>query len=239
MSYILDALRRADAERRRAQAPALQQVTQGPAWGEAAPTSAPPRRIWIVGSTMLALSVLAALAWRALGPGTAPAPAAAASAADAMAAAPLPAPLAMPQPAPPPPLPPAPVAMPAPAPAPPPVAAPVAAPAVTPAPVATAPAAPAVPRPAPVPAPPAAAPAAPAPEEPLPAAALPEAQRARVAALAIGGAVHSQDRAQSFVIVAGQPLREGQPAGAGITVERIEPRALLLRVDGRLVRWPL
>ncbi len=81
---------------------------------------------------------------------------------------------------------------------------------------------------------------APAPvEQPVLAALLPEPQRARIAALAIGGAVHSQDRGQSFVLVGGQPVREGQPVGAGVTLERIEPHALLLRVDGRLVRWPL
>ena len=94
-------------------------------------------------------------------------------------------------------------------------------------------------RPAPMPIPATSAPAIPAPEEPVPAAALPEPQRARLAALAIGGAVHSQERTQSVVLVSGQPLREGQSAAAGITIERIEPRALLLRVDGRLVRWPL
>jgi hypothetical protein len=79
-------------------------------------------------------------------------------------------------------------------------------------------------------APPTAPDASPADDRPLPASALPEPQRSAVARLAFGGAVHSADRAQSFVLLAGQIVREGETLAPGIVLERIAPRALTLRV---------
>ena len=70
-------------------------------------------------------------------------------------------------------------------------------------------------------------------------ASLPEPQRSSVTRLSIGGAVHSQDRSQSFVLVGGQIAREGETLSPGITLERINARNLWLRVGEQLVEWPL
>lgn len=78
----------------------------------------------------------------------------------------------------------------------------------------------------------------PAPARPLPASALPEPQRSAVAGLPIGGAVHSAERSQSFVLLAGQIVREGETLAPGIVLERIAPRSLLLRVGEQLVELP-
>lgn len=228
MSYILDALRRADAERRRTQPP-LQQVTQAAGWPADEPRPAPARR-WLL-PLLLVLALLAAaglglLLWRG-GPS--------AQTATPLAAAP---PTAA--------APPAVVAAPAPASAPMAVITePRAQTAVPPRPrPAAPPRRPAPPRaraaassPPATPATP--APAAPAPEQAVLPSALPDAQRRLLDGLGFGGAVHSQDRAQSFVLQGGQLVREGQAVAPGVTLERIEPHALLLRVGERLVRWPL
>lgn len=58
-------------------------------------------------------------------------------------------------------------------------------------------------------------------------------------ALAFAGAVESADRRQSFVLLAGQIVREGETLGPGITLERIGAHVLLLRVGERLVELPL
>jgi general secretion pathway protein B len=76
-------------------------------------------------------------------------------------------------------------------------------------------------------------------ERPLPAAVLPEPLRSRVAALVFGGAVQSQERRQSFVLMAGRIVREGEALAPGIVLERIGARSLLLRVDGQAVDLPL
>lgn len=73
----------------------------------------------------------------------------------------------------------------------------------------------------------------------VPAANLPEPLRSAVMRLQVGGVVHSQDRSQSFVMVGGQIAREGETLSPGITLERIEPRSLLLRVAGQAVELPL
>ena len=73
----------------------------------------------------------------------------------------------------------------------------------------------------------------------MPASALPEPRRSAVTGLAFGGAVQSQDRSQSFVLLAGQIVREGDPLAPGIVLDRIGARTLLLRVDGQLVELPL
>lgn len=73
----------------------------------------------------------------------------------------------------------------------------------------------------------------------LPWTQLPPAARERVAALTVSGAVHSPERQQRFVLVGGEIVREGAQIAPGIVLERIEPRALLLRVDGRRVLRPL
>ena len=211
MSYILDALRRADAERQRGQAPGRQQVTHE--------ALAPPAARQATAGCIVALVLLAGgagtAAWWWLQPRQ-PAPVAAVPA--------------------------APVAVrPSVAPSAPRVSA-AAPPVRAPAP----PAAPPVVRVTPAPAP-RASPAAPPPRPPASAAtprpvlasALPEPLRSAVLRLQVGGVVHSQDRSQSFVMVGGQIAHEGDTLAPGITLERIGPRALLLRVAEQAVELPL
>lgn len=218
MSYILDALRRADADRRRGQAPALQQVAaplnMAPGGGASATPPWRPRLAALAALALLALAATTAWWWFGRGPSEQPATAPTVAA-------------------------PAPAASPAVGMAPAAPAAPVVA---TPAPVTT----PARPRARPAPAEartpvPAAAQAAASTALPRPiaASALPEPQRSAVAQLAFGGAVQSQDRGQSFVLLAGQLVREGDTLAPGIVLERIGARTLLLRVEGRAVEVAL
>jgi general secretion pathway protein B len=228
MSYILDALRRADAERRRGQAPALQQVA-APLTASPGPHARPASRAWPAMAVLALLAlVVAGWWWGRSEPGRAP-----------TAAPPPPPPAAL-----------SPVA---------PAAAPVVAAPAAPAAVVAppAPAAPVAVTPPPAPAPPKPRPArtateariaspppspvaaSTAPPRPIAASALPEPQRSVVARLAFGGAVHSQDRSQSFVLVGGQIVHEGATLAPGIVLERIQPRSLLLRVDGRAVEVAL
>lgn len=200
MSYILDALRRADAERRRGQAPALQQVA-------GLQPEPPPRRAspWRRLAPMLLVVAVAAVVALMLRPAADPRPA------PPRPAAAVPPPLAM-----------APAPLPAAARADP---APAAVPVVT------------LPRSLPAPAP--SAPAASAPSATVTASALPEPQRSAVQRLAFGGAVQSQDRSQSFVLLAGQIVHEGEAVAPGITLEQIGTRTLILRVNGQRVTLPL
>ncbi|MBL8332261.1 MAG: general secretion pathway protein GspB [Rubrivivax sp.] len=209
MSLILDALRRAESERQRGQAPGLQQVLHG----EARPSAAPRRTLaWMVAALVLVAALgVAAWSWHRAAPPVPPAPPMPTAPVAAVAAPPAPAPLP-PPPAPEPvvPAPPPPVAKPAP----PPVSPPASRPAVAASEPASAPAA-------------------------IPLAQLGEPQRSAVVRLAIAGGVHSQDRTQSFVMVGGQLAREGDTLAPGIVIERIEPRAVLLRVGGQRVSAPL
>lgn len=209
MSLILDALRRAESERQRGQSPGLQQVLHG----DAPPAPTPRRTLWGVGvGTVLAAAAgIAAWHWRQAEPPAQPVSPVPAPPASAVAMP------AAPAAAPPPPPPAA--SMPAP---PPPVAKP-----------APPPLSPAAARPALAASAPATAPAA------IPLARLGEPQRSAVVRLGIAGGVHSQDRMQSFVMVGGQLAREGDTLAPGIVIERIEPRAVLLRVGGQRVTAPL
>ena len=47
--------------------------------------------------------------------------------------------------------------------------------------------------------------------------------------LMLGGAVHSDNPASRFVIVNGLLVREGEEVAPGVTVERIDARAAILR----------
>jgi general secretion pathway protein B len=86
---------------------------------------------------------------------------------------------------------------------------------------------------------PLAAPTPPAAEAAQALSTLPDALRSAVTRLSFSGAVQSQDREQSFVLVDGRLAHEGDALAPGIVLERIEARALALRVDGRLIRLPL
>lgn len=223
MSYILDALRRADAERQRGQAPGLQQVTHE------APRPAPAAGTGWMGWAVALLAFLALLAaggaavWWWLQPGpTAPPPPG-----MPIAAAPAPASSVIPVTPVTPVMPTVPPAASSPPSRPPRVAVP---PPPPPAPKVTVK--------APPPKPSAPASAAPAPR-PVLASALPEPLRGAVQRLQVGGVVHSQERSQSFVMVGGQIAHEGDTLAPGIVLERIGPRSLLLRVADQAVELPL
>ena len=246
MSYILDALKRADAERERGHVPGLhaQSIEGTPDSGR---NPGLPRWALVAGGGT-ALVVVAALAWRM----------------GADAHAPLPTPMSAPEPAPAPviaaapaPIAEPPTAAPAPvieqtsppasaiAPAPPPVAY-VAPPAprparevkpVVPRPVAPSPSPTATPT---VPAPTAAAPRTP---EAAPAAIpllaeLPGSLRQQLPSLAVTGSVYSDDASSRFVMLNGEVVKEGGQPAPGLVLERIEPKSAVLRFKGQRFRLP-
>lgn len=225
MSYILDALRRSQAERERGQVPGLDARPTA----VAAVPSAPPGQRWRrVGLGALALvgAGLMLLWWlRAVLPAAPTLPAVVASAERPAPAVPLPttlAPATAPVPAPVP----APVQVPAPATLPTVVSAHVPPPAAV-----VLPAAPAVAQTRPAPGTAAAAAPVPAASAPArtPLAALTPAQRRELPPLVLGGSIWSDSALGRFVIVNGQVVREGETAALGVVVERIEPKAVLLR----------
>lgn len=210
MSYILDALRRADAERERGAVPGLHtQAMPEPGDDDEAP--APRRGLapwqWIAIGLTGGLAVAVAFTWRSDEP---------------------------------PPSPPAPTPMPVqPAPAPPPVATqPPPPPAAPPAgPVAIAPMR-ATPAPTPAPAP--AASAAPTPSATAAAiprvnslAELPPEARAGLPPLAFGGSIYSSTPANRLLIVNGQLMHEGDALAPGVTLEQIKPKAAVLSIRGQ------
>jgi general secretion pathway protein B len=198
MSYILDALRRAESERQRGQTPGL----YAPATAAAPGPGRRPQAAagWLV--IGLAVGVAASLAWWLMRRD--PPPAAAPAAAVAVA--------------------PPPAALPAPLPA---VAtAPVPLPRVVSEPAAL--------RPAPGVAPD----TAPVATRPVPWAELAPEQRRELPPLALGGAIWSESAANRFVVFNGQVVREGELAAVGVVLERIEPRAAVLRWRGLAIEVP-
>ena len=199
MSYILDALRSAQAERERGQVPGLDARTV-----LATPTPPGPRRAatgWL--AALLALILLGAAALLALRSGTAVVPAVAPGAAVPSAAVPS---AALPAP----PLPPASASASAV-----PAAVQVAAPALV-----------VVSAPPPVAAP---LEAASSPLREVQLAQLGAELRRELPALVLGGAIWSDSAASRFVIVNGQVLREGDLAAPGVVLQRIGPKAVFLR----------
>ncbi|MFT3953545.1 MAG: general secretion pathway protein GspB [Piscinibacter sp.] len=221
MSYILDALRRADAERERGGVPGLHTQAMPELGDDEHATRSRGLRPWHWVVLGLAGGLAAALAWQWNGSSeTAPPP----------PAAPAPPPVARaaePAHAPPP-------ALPGPAPVPPPIAAaPAAAPAVAPAiapmratPAPSSPAASAV-------AGTAAVPAAAEPQRVSSLAALPPEARAGLPALAFGGSIYSNTPANRLLIVNGQLLHEGEALGPGVTLEQIKPKAAVINIRGQ------
>lgn len=244
MSYILDALKRADAERERGQVPGLhaQSIEGSPASGRG---NGLPRWALAAGGGT-ALVVVAALAWRMGADAHAPLPAPlnAPDTTPVVVAAPAPAPVLAPAPvaeptAAAPAIAPAPPPIPAVAPAPPPVAY-VAPPPPTPKPVREA--KPAAPRPAP-PAPAPAAAVAPATDTaatttiPL-LAELPGSLRQQLPKLTVTGSVYSEDAGSRFVMLNGDVVKEGGQPAPGLVLERIEPKSAVLRFKGQRFRLP-
>ena len=246
MSYILDALKRAQAERGRGSVPGLhtQSVTM-PSAKETPERSSGNRGAWLIAGAAGVAAL--ALAWLQFGPKGAThqpvvvAQAPAAVPAPAPAPAPAPSPVATPEPVPtpapapvvvksdapapieidvtppppPPPAPPKPVAQQIPAPAP--AAAKRDEAARQPKLPATAPAD-AAPAHNAAPAPVAAAPSAPV----YNVANLPPAVREQLPSLQLAGITYSTNPKYRMVIVNGQVLHEGDSAGPGLVLERIE-----------------
>ena len=218
MSYILDALRKADAERERDPARGIHAQAVSTAPLPAAPSGR--RWLWGAGGTLVALTA-GYLAWpqpasESAAPApvlpaqhapTSPAPAVVTVAASVSPPAPLPAPVAV-------------------------RAAPVregpatvikAAPAAVAAPRAVAPetAAPQDSVPAPA-----------APERILAVAELPPDVQRELPKLAISGGVHSENAAQRMLIVGGQVVNEGAELAPGVLLEQIRARTAVLRFRG-------
>ncbi len=246
MSYILDALRRAQAERSRGDMPGLH--TPAPSLAELPAARAPAFAVapWLAAAALLALGLGAGGWW--LGRAAAPAAPALAAAPQPGAAAPAPPAIAPPvaPPAAPPPWPSLPWR-----PRPPPR--PLAAPRPRPAAPAPAPAQAAQPAPAPAkaqpqppsqreaapPAPPGEAHGAGRPAAPtvFAQADLPPAVREQLPTLQLAGITYSSNPLHRMAIVNGQVLHEGEQAAPGLVLERIEPGRAVWLFRG--YRWAL
>lgn len=215
MSYILEALKKSQAERQLGSAPTLHAMPVGGARHNGA--AARRRPLWIALAVAVTVAALAALAWRFNAPDTKPAPPPAvvlapapAPAAPVVAATPVP-PLAV-----------VPASMPAPA------EKPVTARAA-PAPVQAA-------TPAAAPAPP---PAAPAEEERLQTLReLPEAIQRAVPPLAFGGYMYSKNPADRLLLIDKTLRHEGEEVAPGLVLEKLLPKAAVMNYKGYRYRVP-
>jgi general secretion pathway protein B len=225
MSYILDALRRADSERERGAVPGVH--AQPVPLGSSDTARQPPApRTWVWISGVLATVLLGLLAWQLMGRDASPdvaAPPQVATTPTPAVPAPVPV-LTAPTPAP--------IAEPAPAPVPIPAAAPVAARPrnAAPMPAKTVAAAPAGSRAA------AAAPAASAAVRVPTANELPEDIQRGLPTLVVGGASYSQNPENRMLIVNGQVLREGDKVGPEVTLEQIRLKEAVLSTKGHRYR---
>ncbi|MCW7539128.1 general secretion pathway protein GspB [Aquabacterium sp. A7-Y] len=255
MSYILDALRRADSERERGAVPSIH-TPSVPAFADDNPEpSAGKPWLWIV--VGLSVGLLTPLAWQLLGRDAPPPQVAQAPTATA-APAPPPTPTPTPTPTPD-------TVSPAPLPAAPAQPEPVPTAAVVPA--AAIPAEPPAPAPVPAAGPrnrdgaPAAsrraaaretaAPEAPVPRTPAREAAprqaddrrvyarseLPEPVRRSLPSLTIGGAIHSDTSTDRILIINGELFHEGDRVAQDVTLEKIELKRAVLKHKG--YRWAI
>ena len=231
MSYILDALRRADAERQRGAVPGLHApALTGVGNDGAATPGGPARRLGLAAAGLLLLGLAVAAGWL-LRPGPAPTAAAVGQPGPALAVAPVAA--TPPAPVPASGLPPAaPAALPVPLPVPLPGPMLQAAPARRPAPGA------ASPTPAPTPAPTLAAERAVAPARLPSLAELPEAQKRDVGALVVGGAMHAEQAAMRIVILNGQVFHEGDKLSAELQVQQIGLKSVVMSHRGQRFELP-
>jgi len=216
MSYILDALRRADAERERGGVPGLHtQPTPGNGDDDEPGTPARGLRPWHWVVLGLAGGLAAAVAWQWPGgevpTAPLPTPPVPMAAAPVLEPAPAPVPVVTPRPAP----------------------APVAAPPATPVEIAPM-------RATPKPATATASAAAPAPIAPTAAptrvaslADLPVEARRGLPPLAFGGSIYSNTPANRLLIVNGQLMHEGDALGPGVALEQIKPKAAVLNIGGQ------
>ena len=220
MSYILDALRRADAERERGTVPSLHTQQFG---GMAGDDEAPPRPRLLIGAVVvLVLALGGALAWMLLG-GSEPPP-------KPVVQAVTPAPTPMPAPATT--IAAAPAAMP-------PVMPPAPASAIVPSPAPTAAAKPAA---RPVPRPPAAkgattpasatATASPADDRIYSLSELPESVRRELPKISYGGGSYSGDKASRMAFLNGQVFHEGDTIAPGLVLKQVKQKGAILAYKG-------
>ena len=83
------------------------------------------------------------------------------------------------------------------------------------------------------------APAASASEGILKWADLPPVERDKLPKLHWGGGMYSPDPSARMVIINEQVMREGDALGAGLVLERIEAKALVLNRKGQRIRWDI
>jgi general secretion pathway protein B len=236
MSYILDALKRADAERGQDRAP-LSMLEPGAVSGDLG--KSPPRpvhrdpRAWAVLIGVVVLVAAAALAWQRWGrstPAADPVALATAPAHAVISSAPTPPPSPLPAAT----LVPEPLETPAPAPVlpihgkappvppPPPPRLPEVSP-KSPAPDALASTAAAPPQSTPVPA---------LPSTPTALPALSAAARAALPEIQVSGSSYSANREHRMLIANGQVVKEGQELSPGLTLEVIGPRSAVFNHNG-------
>jgi general secretion pathway protein B len=211
MSYILEALKKSQAERQLGSAPTLQAVPVGAAPADAAARKRRP--LWLALAGGVIVVALALLAWRAQAPAVKP-------------AAPQVAVLAVPAPV---------VAVPA-APAAPKAVAPAPAPPLAMIP----PSSPPLPKPAAVRPPPPAPVKASAPEEEkLPSLReLPEAVQRGVPPVTFGGYMYSKDPADRLLLIDKTLRHEGEEVAPGLVLEKLLPKAAVMNYKGNRYRVP-
>ena len=212
MSYILDALRKADSDRERGAVPGIHAQTLPPLGGADDGRRAPGLLLWAV--IALALLLAALVAWQLVASDPAPEPAPAQTAA----------------------LPPPPVPGPAPV-----AAAPVPQPARAEPPIATSLNLPRIPAvAAPRAAASAAAKAPPAASAASAAAAtrvyaqneLPDTIRRELPQIVVGGSIYSDNPANRFLVINGQVFHEGDKLGPELWLDQIKLKAAVLRFKG-------
>jgi general secretion pathway protein B len=209
MSYILDALKRADAERERGAAPGLHTRHQLPSGSPAHPDTRRPLWLAVAGGVTLLLLATGFWFWRAPGnpPPVAPAEPVAASAPPTVSAPVAPAPVAIAK-----------------------------APRVQVRPVAT-PARAVVSVPAPAtPASPVAATSAPAPASVPLLAELPQDLRSQLPKITITGSVYSDSPAQRLLLVNNLVLAQGAQVAPDLTLEEIQRRNSVFSFNGTRFR---
>lgn len=229
MSYILEALKKSQAERQLGELPSIH-APQVQLHAGAAAHGARRGPVWLaLGGVSLAVAA-ALLLWQpwqagaaapASSPAPAPAPAVAAVPAPAVLAQAVPAPLPAPVAA-------APVHHARPV-AEPPQESPGQAPPAAPAPVPAA--APPVPVPAPAP--------APAAEEAVPAMRdLPEPIQRQIPAVAIGGYIYSKNPADRLLLIDKVLRHEGEELAPGLVLEKLQPKGAIFSFKGYRYRVP-
>jgi len=224
MSYILDALRRADAERERGTVPSLHTQQFGGLPGD---DEMPPRPRLLIGAVvLLVLALGGVLAWMLLG-GSEPPPK---PVVQAVTPAPAPMPTPMPPPATtiaaapavtPPVRPPAPASATAPAPAPEAAAKPAVRPVARP-PAARREATPAS----------AAATASPADDRIYSLSELPESVRRELPKISYGGGSYSGDKASRMAFLNGQVFHEGDTIAPGLVLKQVKQKGAILAYKG-------